>query len=339
MDCINGYIGIKGCPGIDEEPPSGLFINHLPGISFKSLVGLTDFDANTVRELWKQVQFLAGEMLEGDVVSAIRFKYNLKSSRRTIALIPDLLNKTHPPTTDERGIIINLLGVKSQFNHIYVSVISFKLANLPAPPPDGSSEVVFTLRDEGGTLLYQVNKVVTAQDVGKTIQVNVFKKFATDFLFIGASGDNLQAIGTSLSSQSCQSFCISVCEVCPDCRSVLTGGTYASGTYNSGGDTFGMGVTAGVGCSYANLVCANLDWFKMPLMFLCGYLLMVERLSSDRVNKWTTVGTATAEELRDSYREEYEARLKDILTGMELDESTDCCIECEQTVKRKIYLP
>jgi hypothetical protein len=142
MDCINGYIGVKGCPG-EENPPSGIFINHLPGISFKSLAGLTDFDANTVRELWLQIQNLAGEILVGDVVSNIRFKYSLKTSRRTINMPSIHFGGSSALTDEERGIAIDLHAVRSQFNHIYISHINFYLQSLPTPPPGGDSQVRF----------------------------------------------------------------------------------------------------------------------------------------------------------------------------------------------------
>jgi hypothetical protein len=338
MDCINGYIGVKGCPG-EENPPSGMFINHLPGVSFKSLVGLTDFDANTVRELWLQIQNLAGEILVGDVVASIRFKYNLKTSRRTINMPSIHFGGSSALVDEERGVAIDLHTVRSQFNHIYISTIKFYLHSLPTPNVDGDSQVRFVFKDVYGNPLLKMFVTVLPEQVGETITVQVMKRFPVNFLFIGASGDGFSTTDSTLDPIAVHNFCQTFCEICPDCKSTLTGAIFKDGAYSFDGNAHGMGLVAGVGCSYDSLVCANLDWFKMPLLFLCGNLIMVERLSSDRVNKWTTIGQASAEELRDAYRTEYETRLKDILTGMELDPFTDCCIECEQTIKRKVYLP
>ena len=338
MECINGYIGVKGCPGA-EAPASGMFINHLPGISFKSLAGITDFDANTVSQVWEQIQTLAGEMLVADVTAGIRFKYSLKTSRRTVSLSPVYTGDTYADDGTEKGMVMDLGLVKSQFNHIYVSMVRLRLESLPTADGYGISTVDIVFRDKEGTELSRITQIVDAAMVGTTITIPVLKSFTTDYLFAGFIGDGLGAYGSTITNEVHNSFCYTVCQICPDCEPVVTGATAMGGDYETGTDTFGLTVVAGIGCSYRNIVCANLEWFTMPLLYLCGYLIMIERLTSDRVNKWTTVGTQQAEELRDTYREEYERRLKDVMTGMELDSDHDCCIDCTQAVKRKVYLP
>ncbi len=55
MNCLTDYIGLRGCSS--SIPPSGLYVNDLPGISLKQIVSLTNEEEKTYLELWEMIQY------------------------------------------------------------------------------------------------------------------------------------------------------------------------------------------------------------------------------------------------------------------------------------------
>lgn len=77
LDCISGYIGIRGCGA--TAPTSGLYLNDLPGIGFKKIVSMTDEDATTYAELLEVLESRASARLSIDVRTAFARRYTLKT--------------------------------------------------------------------------------------------------------------------------------------------------------------------------------------------------------------------------------------------------------------------
>lgn len=62
MECLNGYIGIKGCgaPAVPEEDAfSGLYVNSLPGISTSIIDDIADDEQETFIGVWNDVKLRA----------------------------------------------------------------------------------------------------------------------------------------------------------------------------------------------------------------------------------------------------------------------------------------
>ena len=64
------------------------------------------------------------------------------------------------------------------------------------------------------------------------------------------------------------------------------------------------------GCSVEDIFCNYVSQLAIPYRFLLGVHVMNERLYSERVNYFTTIGKEEAEELQAFYRLEYEKFLK-----------------------------
>jgi hypothetical protein len=79
-------------------------------------------------------------------------------------------------------------------------------------------------------------------------------------------------------------------------------------------------------CDYTTMICENRDTLVQAWKFLLGVHLMIFRLHSDRINRYTTVDKKEAAELRDYYQLEYEKALKQ---GVLLMDTAECCMECE----------
>lgn len=78
-------------------------------------------------------------------------------------------------------------------------------------------------------------------------------------------------------------------------------------------------------CDYDELICANDAVLVQSWKYCLGVWLMIFRLHSDRLNRYTTIDAKKAEELRDFYQLEYEKALSQ---SMKLINTDSCCMEC-----------
>lgn len=89
-------------------------------------------------------------------------------------------------------------------------------------------------------------------------------------------------------------------------------------------------------CDYDAMICDNIDELTLAWKYLLGVSLMIFRLNSDRVNRYTTIGRDEAKELRDFYMLEYQKALKQGVLLMDTDE---CCLQCESNPSVVTWLP
>jgi hypothetical protein len=78
LSCFVDYIGLSYCPGIYEQPGSGLYLNSLPGISIKSIDAIANDEQTTYLGVWEDVQNSAVAQFRIDVISELNkcFKLN-----------------------------------------------------------------------------------------------------------------------------------------------------------------------------------------------------------------------------------------------------------------------
>ncbi len=92
-----------------------------------------------------------------------------------------------------------------------------------------------------------------------------------------------------------------------DCVYIEYGNT--ANTFTNTGLNYGLSVVYGLRCSLTNLACYAKDLFALPLWYMLGSEMMMERMTSERINKWT-VDRKQAEELKAFYDAEAEKALK-----------------------------
>lgn len=83
------------------------------------------------------------------------------------------------------------------------------------------------------------------------------------------------------------------------------------------------------------LVCADKDHFAVALWYFLGVELMIERTSSDRLNRYTTIDLEKAERLKADYYAEFQTALSDAVSSLNAADS-DCitgCAECNDTTR------
>lgn len=78
------------------------------------------------------------------------------------------------------------------------------------------------------------------------------------------------------------------------------------------------------------LACENKEGFSTALWYLLGAELMIERTSTDRLNRYTTIDLPKAEDLKAQFYTEYQAAFTDAVSSMDIKGSdcTDDCIPC-----------
>lgn len=90
------------------------------------------------------------------------------------------------------------------------------------------------------------------------------------------------------------------------------------------------------GCDYDTIICANTDLLANAWRYLLGNQLMLFRLYTTRLNRFTTVDYDQAKELRDYYQVEYEAALRQ---AVKLVDVSACCLQCGPNPEYVYYAP
>lgn len=90
-------------------------------------------------------------------------------------------------------------------------------------------------------------------------------------------------------------------------------------------------------CDYEDMICDNLEHLTTAWRYLLGIQLMLYRIYSTRLNRFTTVGLEEAKELLAVYQARYEAALKKAISL--IDVSSCCQIECTNNPQRIEWLP
>lgn len=89
-------------------------------------------------------------------------------------------------------------------------------------------------------------------------------------------------------------------------------------------------------CSYEDFICDNLELLANAWRYLLGNQLMIYRIYSTRLNRFTTMDMDQAKELRDHYQVEYEKALSQ---AIKLIDFSTCCMECTGNPEYVTYLP
>lgn len=83
------------------------------------------------------------------------------------------------------------------------------------------------------------------------------------------------------------------------------------------------------------LVCEKKDLFAVALWYFLGVELMIERTSSDRLNRYTTIDLEKAEKLKAEFYAEFQTCLTDAVGSMTPADS-DCvtgCLDCNGSTR------
>ena len=333
MECLRDYIGLRWC-GNTVTPPSGFYINDLPGLSLKQIVSLTDEESDTFSELWDTIQQRAELRFSNDVRTAMSSKYtvstilqgaNLGRDVGTTATAADGINAF-------RGFTIDLIAdndvyyVPSPLAAIHVQSLQFYASGADA----GDVVEVAIFDTLTGTKLFTSNVTIVAG--WNVIQVNetLINSGPTSVwsVFCGINATSLSTYELNVPATSVSATC---------CRARIMGAytTLSSSIkqddLTTSDSSFGMSGMFTVKCLWDAMVCQNKNLFTRAYWYCLGIELLTENIYSSKLNSYTTINLQKAKELRDEYTTEYMKSLAQACDNMHLD--CDCCVECNDTVQ------
>ena len=303
MNCLIDYIGLTGCGA--SSPASGLLINSLPGISFKSVEQLADAEQKTYIGVWSDVQLRATKKLELMVNAELSKQHKVKTLKHSVSTPPsDTAN-----TVSVAGAAAIKISQKclSPLQSHYVQTVTIKKSVI-------NDDAILAIYDaDTGTILH----TETIQDqINSTVTFQVNKSFTNENIVITMFLDS-----NTFYTQDADN-------IYTECSELLFG-TYSS-SFNNTSLNYGLSVVYNLRCSLSNLSCYAKDLFALPLWYMLGSEMMMERMTSERINKWT-VDRKQAEELKAMYDIEAEKALKAAIAGASINDC-DCCLECDPPI-------
>lgn len=304
MSCLTDYIGLSGC-GV-SSPASGLFINSLPGISLKSIEQLADAEQNTYAGVWADAQVRGIKRLELMVNSLLSKQYKLKTAKYSINTIPQSVSSTSgaysaPAFKFEANCYSPL-----QYHHIESITVRKVVA---------ANGVTVTVYD-ADTLAVLYNHSF-ASNTETTQTVDVLSDFTNQNIIVKVSVNS-------------GSYYEDEWENIYHGTGNIKAGVFAANAFTESAYGFGITVNYGLRCSLLSLLCDSKDLFALPLWYILGSELMMERMVSERINKWT-VDRKQAEELKAYYDAEADKALSAAVAGICINEY-DCCIQCDPPI-------
>jgi hypothetical protein len=315
MNCLTDYIGLRGCS--IATPPSGLYVNDLPGISLKQIVSLTNEEEKTYQELWDVIQRRAQNRFSLDVREQMSKAYKIKSINQGINVNGISAGTGSIPSDANYGFTIEYdtmdTGyVPSPLTYIHVQQIVFysditETANIYFIDIDKNQSVLTLIKDLViGYNLIEVNQTFT--NVGR--------------LFIGKYFDQ----GVNYTSIKAPSDYWTGC-----CGALVRGARSLVNEYSFGQELYGFSPIFTIGCSWDGLICQNKNIFSRAYWYLTGIEVLSEVIYSTKLNQFTTVNLQKANDLRTEYQVEYMKAIEQICSGMNLE--CDCCLECSGSVQ------
>ncbi len=331
MECLRDYIGVKGCDSI--APESGLYVNQLAGVSLKSIEQMSNEDQLTFAGVWDDVQTRSVALFRTAVQSQLSHNYRLNRLVDTFHAGEtfDPL-KTLAPSGAIRGFQIEINPNDSYPNispllSLYMSSLQWYAVGA------GTYEFSIYNGDDNTQLK---NWTVNCLEGWNTILNEYSTPIATvvQKVIVVLEDVTVTTIETTLGngSGSASGGC---CGCCSDCCDALVKGYTDDGTVETQANNIhGFRVHVSQHCSFDGLICTNKDLFSTSWWFMLGKELMMERLFSERINKFTTIDRPKADALLEYYEEQYKVELSSVLKNVSLDDS-GCCVECDPKVAQK----
>lgn len=332
MECLRDWIGVLGCGA--PAPLSNLYLNSLPGISLEEMAKITNADQQTFLGLWDDVQTLALKQLETDTIAQFKKRYKIKTVSQTVDLLRriDKEEGITAAAAEYRGFTVELVFknnskiVSSAFQVISIQTLSFYTSSAISD----ASIKIFDLATGDVLDTFTIASTVVGWNL---VQVN--KRYAAYRIFIGYNATSVDSVKQDITGDMnpLSSWCTAVYGL-GSCSAMVHGAKTSSiatsvtdDDITTGDNIFGLTGIFSVQCRYDALACNNKDVFTLPLWYLLGSSLMMFRLNTNRLNRYTTVDKKQAEELKAFFDSEYKTAHATALDGIDLNLS-DSCLEC-----------
>jgi len=338
MTCLQDYIGLRGCGA--AVPPSGLYVNDLPGISLKQLVNLTNEEETTYVQLWDVIQKRAMNRFSLDVREAMGKHYKLNSLMQGVNLGKQGIDGTGQAITDintKAGFIIQL-NESANYEYVPSPLTSIHIQEIWFFSGAGNVHTFLIWDPYTNEILKNVqhtnlldgwNKIEINQTFHNNYQQN---SWALAVMVLPAVGPD--SSGYLYNKETPNNFDVPTC-----CNVKISGFLTDTPTdpyindflQNTTSNTYGLTGTFSIVCSWDAVICQNKTLFSRAFWYLTGIELLTEQLYSTKLNLFTTTNLQRAKELREEYQVEYAKSLEQVAGGFKLN--CDCCIDCAGQVQ------
>lgn len=315
--CFEDYITI------DRSSPSrsGLYASDLPGVSISLLEELTGDELTDYLATWERIYTRAVEGLVSDVTDKMmdRFHVDLKLVTRETSQFKDDFNSG----SQKAGIYFRFDLPKYAKLHI-ISVQVFSEEHYTSP----QGLIQFYEKDANGELLHEV----TAEIEEGRNTINVDYDFEVDEIFVAYNPEVYSFRKTENKYFESRNFIYDKLE----CTFPCYGNQYTGYLRQVNGG--GVNVKFVVQCSINKFVCENINIFKNAFWWKIGVELMIERIMTETLSRFTTLTKDNADAKLAYYNTEYEKKLTSINSGLKIPED-DICFTCKSPLTTVTFLP
>lgn len=322
MDCLTGYIGLRGnCE--DETPLSGRYINDLPNISLASMNGIADGEQKNYKEFWESIEKFSIQQLRGDILVK-KGKYFEKQTLLAAQNVGvyDVPFETIAASNHYRGIYLEM------YDSYYGSVL-LNHVQLYLKGAINSTIYVYNVND---------GSLITSKDFTGSVGSNIIKlnhkiqSYGQRIrLFVCYDASRVDSISTS-AQNSFPDYLISRAGKVSQSSSIL----YDNIDFDN--ESAGLVLNFNVNCDIDGLICQNLDYLTNAYWYLLGKNIMLQAMHSERYNKFTLKSMDEKKEMHDYYADQYDEQLKAALDSVELI-SDGICYSCDKKRTYKLNLP
>lgn len=344
MDCLKTLIGINAGTCGSIEGTSGVNLTSLAGCSLDAINGIANSEQVNYHGVYNDIVSRAIPRFKTMVAAKLSAKYRLKNLLKQYDLGRTLGSNVTAMDEEYRGFTI-LKNTLSYFNTIYIENVKLYLTDAVDVPIK-----IFDV--ESGEIVFEK----TFSGVAGWNTFKVAKHFTAKYLFVSYDASNIDSTQLpvdeinvdggiygswdSVGGYGLPNDCTNCLLLNCDCVSIrIKGANGLIASLNEGIDTYGLSATFSTRCSYDALVCNNTDLFTSSFLYLLGSEYMLERMTSGRLNEFTTLNIEDAEKFKGIYDAEFEKELEMACKGINFDLQLECCIDCNSQVIVQDWLP
>jgi hypothetical protein len=337
LTCLIDHIGVDGCD--QDAPPSGIYINELPGIELKMIDKIADADQVNFLGVWSDVQKRAARRFVREVNAEFNQRYKLKTLTQSVNIGKVIGSTVTAPATNYNGGVLELEREENDYVNSNLQVITIQYLNLYAPIAGSTTVKIWDLDTEE-----ELFSLVVAATAGWN-RVSVLSTFTARRIYYAFDATNIGNIDQDISKHEQAVKYNNDYYYCnfeyQNGNIELRGASSTIAdkftlTYES--DAYGISPIFSVGCSYESLICNNLSVFENAFWYLLGIELLTERLNTSRLNEFTVGNTAKIQELKNEFTKMYyggadkdgafrKGELNLAIEGINLNKR-DICLEC-----------
>ena len=290
-------------------------------MSVKNFDALTTTEKPTYIQIWDDIQLRAQKKFKIDVYSELNKRWKISNITNSLDLGKKITATVTAAASEYRGFTKDLdYGFdneevkKSALQMHYIQVLYFY-----SPIVQANSIIkIFDVDLETEIDSFTFNAVIG----WNTIQVN--SSYSQRRIFVGVNSTNFNSRSLLIPSTAQWK-----CDVTRGTSVTISAGSPDFTTIAYNNDTFGLSGIIGTRCKWDALVCGNLDVFADAYWYLLGSEMMVEALTTNRVNLVTTDRKKNEYLKTEVYDVRYTESLSQAVQNIDLDLS-DACIECNE---------